>query len=289
MPKDNNWQRFTDSATQVILLAQQETKRLGMQEVGTEHLLLALFRQSDGVAARVLERVGVSQRQVRAELARQGRAAESHTGGAKRLTLSASAKKALEYALLEAHELNAELGVLDFADTEHLLLGLLHEGAGGNAVRLLESLSVSPERVRQEILNDLNGIASPPTEPAPELELPDAFAPPSLNASAYAQALALGIRVFVHSKAFPEEVGSLTEDLRRASRAVCLALMAPEGSHVSGPGTGDDLGDAGREIMRTQVLLDFAVGYGCLDEKEAGWLQQEYNALRNELGGLHDG
>jgi len=159
MPDGDMWQRFTNPATRVIHFAQEEAKRLGMNVVGTEHILLGLVREGEGVAARVLERLGVSLGRVRSELARQVGAPEGHVVGSTRLTLSPKAKKALEYALQEARELNPKLGLLDFVDTEHLLLGLIREGSssGSKAVRLLEGLGVDLERVRKEVMNYLGG------------------------------------------------------------------------------------------------------------------------------------
>jgi len=298
MPQADNWQRFTDSATNVIFIAKEEARRFGMQEVGPGHLLLGLFHVSDGVAARVLMRLGVSESQARAEVARQGGTPNSQSSSAKRLTLSPAAKKALEYALQEAQELNAKLGVPDFADTEHLLLGLLREG--GSAVRLLAALGVEAGRVRQEVLNDLGGSSSPadtkkwhdaasPWEqvlPRSEQELPDVSLPQQFpEVSAYAQALALGIQVFAQSKAFPaEDVCSLTADLLHAARAVCLHLVSPAGGQVSAQIAERDLREAIREISHTQVLLDFAVGYGYLAKEVADRLIEDYNALLNELG-----
>ncbi|MHB9024562.1 MAG: ATP-dependent Clp protease ATP-binding subunit [Armatimonadota bacterium] len=173
------WQRFTNPATRVIHFAQEEAKRLGMNVVGTEHLLLGLVREGEGVAARVLERLGVSLGRVRSELTRQLGTPEGHTVGSTRLTLSPKAKKALEYALQEARELNPKLGLLDFVDTEHLLLGLIREGSssGSKAVRLLESLGVDLERVRKEVMQYLGGTpsAAPATRQRSSTPVLDAF------------------------------------------------------------------------------------------------------------------
>jgi ATP-dependent Clp protease ATP-binding subunit ClpC len=179
MPDGDMWQRFTNPATRVIHFAQEEAKRLGMSVVGTEHLLLGLVREGEGVAARVLERLGVSLGRIRAELARQLGTSEGHASGPSRLTLSPKAKKALEYALQEARELNPKLGLLDFVDTEHLLLGLIREGSssGSKAVRLLEALGVDLERVRKEVLNYLGGTPTPVTSTRQRSSTPvlDAF------------------------------------------------------------------------------------------------------------------
>jgi len=179
MPDGDMWQRFTNPATRVIHFAQEEAKRLGMNVVGTEHILLGLVREGEGVAARVLERLGVSLGRVRSELNRQVTPSDSHAVGSTRLTLSPKAKKALEYALQEARELNPKLGLLDFVDTEHLLLGLIREGSssGSKAVRLLEGLGVDLERVRKEVMNYLGGSPSiaPTTRQRSSTPVLDAF------------------------------------------------------------------------------------------------------------------
>jgi ATP-dependent Clp protease ATP-binding subunit ClpC len=154
------WQRFTNPATRVIHFAQEEAKRLGMSVVGTEHLLLGLVREGEGVAARVLERLGVSLGRVRSELNRQLGALETPpTTQQNRLSLSPKARKSLEQAMDEARELNPKLGLLDFVDTEHILLGLIRDGSGSvnKAVRLLEGLGIDIERLRKEVLNYLGG------------------------------------------------------------------------------------------------------------------------------------
>lgn len=256
-----------------------------MHVVGTEHILLGLVREGDGAAARVLERLGISLGRVRAELARQVSAPEGHVVGATRLTLSPKAKKALEYALQEARELNQKLGLQDYVDTEHLLLGLMRKGSGSDntAIRLLEGLGLDIEQMHREVMIYL-GIIAPTQAPAAEQGTPDAPPKQFSSEAAYAQALALGIRVFEQSKSFPAaEVGSLTDNLRRASRAVCLHLMLPD--QVSSPLRNRDYRDVTRDILHTRTLLDFAAGYGYLDEEEADRLKAAYGELLNAYTG----
>ena len=160
MPDGDMWQRFTNPATRVIHFAQEEAKRLGMSVVGTEHLLLGLVREGEGVAPRVLERLGVSLGRVRSELNRQlGSLETPPTTQQNKLSLSPKARKALEQAMDEARELNPKLGLLDFVDTEHILLGLIRDGSGSvnKAVRLLEGLGVDIDRLRKEVINFLGG------------------------------------------------------------------------------------------------------------------------------------
>jgi len=152
------WQRFTGPATRVVQYAQEEARKLGGNIVGTEHLLLGLVRESEGVAARVLERLGVSIGRVRHEVQRmlglpEGRMSPSVPMP---MTLSPKAKRVLELALEEARELNPRLGLPNYIDTEHLLLGLIRE-TDGQAARVLRSLSVDTDRVRREVMNQLGG------------------------------------------------------------------------------------------------------------------------------------
>ena len=177
MPDGDMWQRFTNPATRVIHFAQEEAKRLGMNVVGTEHLLLGLVREGEGVASRVLERLGVSLGRVRSELTRQLGDEATNPTTSSRLTLSPKAKKALEYALQEARELNPKLGLLDFVDTEHLLLGLIRHDSDCQAVHLLEGLGVDIERVQKEVMNYLGETQSSATNSRPRSSTPvlDAF------------------------------------------------------------------------------------------------------------------
>ncbi len=202
MTDEKIWQRFTNPATRVVHYAQEETRRLGMHVVGTEHLLLGLLREDNGVAARILGRLGVDLGQAREELARQVAAPAVHADSTARLTLSSNAKKALEYALQEARELNAKLGLRECVDTEHLLLGLLYECSNSDckATRLLEGLDVDLERVRKEVLIYLG--ATPSMTPAPGQETPDGdmwqrFTNPAIRAIHFAQeeARRLGMHV----------------------------------------------------------------------------------------------
>jgi ATP-dependent Clp protease ATP-binding subunit ClpA len=147
------WQRFTNPATRVIHFAQEEAKIQGVGVVGTEHILLGLIREDEGVAARVLQRLGIALEKVREVVERQ--APSAHEKQTHRLTLSPRAKKSLEYSLQEARELNPKLGLLDFVDTEHVLLGLLHNthNESNRAREILHELGFGAALIAQEVLN----------------------------------------------------------------------------------------------------------------------------------------
>ncbi|MCS7308803.1 MAG: ATP-dependent Clp protease ATP-binding subunit [Armatimonadota bacterium] len=138
------WQRFTERARRVIFYAQEEAGRLGENYVSTEHLLLGLVREPDSVAARILERMGVSLSRVRSEIERQVSRGEGRLGQETQLT--PRAKRVIDLAYDEARQLNN-----NYIGTEHLLLGLIREGEG-LAGRVLAKLGVDLERARREVM-----------------------------------------------------------------------------------------------------------------------------------------
>ncbi|HRK22194.1 MAG TPA: Clp protease N-terminal domain-containing protein, partial [Fimbriimonadaceae bacterium] len=138
------WQRFTERARKVVFYAQEEAQKFGEGYVSTEHLLLGLVRESDSVAARVLEKLGVSLNRIRAEVEKQlprGDARPSQD-----MTLTPRAKRVIDLAYDEARNLNN-----NYIGTEHLLLGLIREG-DGLAGRVLAKLGVELERARREVM-----------------------------------------------------------------------------------------------------------------------------------------
>ncbi len=138
------FERFTERARRVIILAQEEAKRLNHSAVGTEHILLGIIREGEGVASKVLESLNISPERVRAEI-------ESAIGRGDRapyeeVAFTPRAKKVLELALDEARRLGH-----NYIGTEHLLLGLIREGEGV-AARVLEAMGADLERVRAQVV-----------------------------------------------------------------------------------------------------------------------------------------
>src|SRR3972149_5095999 len=138
------FERFTERARRVIILAQEEAKRLNHSAVGTEHILLGIIREGEGVASKVLESLNISPDRVRAEI-------ESAIGRGERtpyeeVAFPPRAKKVLELALDEARRLGH-----NYIGTEHLLLGLIREGEGV-AARVLEAMGADLERVRAQVV-----------------------------------------------------------------------------------------------------------------------------------------
>ena len=152
-------QRFTPPAIRVVQYAKEEARRFRGNTVGTEHVLLGLIREQDGVAARVLDRLGVSLGRAQNEIRRQMEAMDLRAPGQGSRSWSAGARRVLELALDEARELNPKLGLPNFVDTEHLLLGLVRE-ADSTAVRVLRALGVDLDQVRREVVKLLGGTAA---------------------------------------------------------------------------------------------------------------------------------
>jgi len=150
------WQRFTERARKVVFFAQEEAQKFGEGYVSTEHLLLGLVRESDSVAARVLEKLSVSLSRIRQEVEKQlprGDARPSQD-----MTLTPRAKRVIDLAYDEARNLNN-----NYIGTEHLLLGLIREG-DGLAGRVLAKLGVELDRARREVMalqdNEAHGRSS---------------------------------------------------------------------------------------------------------------------------------
>lgn len=137
------WQRFTERARKVVFYAQEEAGRLGENYVSTEHLLLGLVRENDSVAARILDRIGISPGRIRAEIERQVARGDGRT--VQDMQLAPRSKRVIDLAYDEARLLNN-----NYIGTEHLLLGLVREGEG-LAGRVLTKVGVDLEQVRQEV------------------------------------------------------------------------------------------------------------------------------------------
>jgi ATP-dependent Clp protease ATP-binding subunit ClpC len=143
------FERFTERARQVVVLAQDEARALKHNYIGTEHILLGLLREEEGLAARVLESLDITVEEVRAQIARiVGQGDEVTTG---QIPFTPRAKKVLELALREALSLGH-----NYIGTEHILLGLVRENEGV-AARILLDFDADAEKIRNEIIRMLSG------------------------------------------------------------------------------------------------------------------------------------
>src|SRR5271170_2932816 len=168
---DEMFERFTDRARRVVVLAQEEARMLNHNYIGTEHILLGLIHEGEGVAAKALESLGISLDAVRQqveEIIGQGQQAPSG-----HIPFTPRAKKVLELSLREALQLGH-----NYIGTEHILLGLIREG-DGVAAQVLVKLGADLNRVRQQVIQLLHGYqgkeptsaAAGSTEAAPSTSL----------------------------------------------------------------------------------------------------------------------
>ena len=149
------FERFTERARQVVVLAQDEAHTLKHNYIGTEHILLGLLREEEGLAARVLDSLDITVEEVRAQVARIVGQGDEATDA--NIPFTPRAKKVLELALREALSLGH-----NWVGTEHILLGLVRENEGV-AARILLDFDADDEKIRDELLR----LMSRQTGPAP--------------------------------------------------------------------------------------------------------------------------
>jgi ATP-dependent Clp protease ATP-binding subunit ClpC len=143
------FERFTDRARRVVVLAQEEARMLDHGYIGTEHLLLGLIHEGEGVAAKALKALGINLDAVRDEV--KGIIGRGQQPPAGHIPFTPRAKKVLELSLRESTQLGHH-----YIGTEHILLGLVHEGQGV-AAQVLVKLGADLNRVRQQVIQILHG------------------------------------------------------------------------------------------------------------------------------------
>ena len=148
--------KFTERARKVILLAKEEAKRFNHDYIGTEHILLGLIREGEGVAAAVLQKLGLSPEKIRLEVEKLVQSGPS-TMVSGDIPFTPKAKKVIELAMEEARSLGH-----NYIGTEHLLLGLIREGEGV-ASQVLMNLGLDLNRVRSEVITLLGSSSPAPT------------------------------------------------------------------------------------------------------------------------------
>ena len=143
------FERFTDRARRVVVLAQEEARMLNHNYIGTEHILLGLIHEDEGVAAKALESLGISLDAVRQQVEEIiGRGQQAPSG---HIPFTPRAKRVLELSLRESLQLGH-----NYIGTEHILLGLIREGEGVGA-QVLVRLGADLNRVRQQVIQLLHG------------------------------------------------------------------------------------------------------------------------------------
>ena len=147
------FERFTDRARRVVVLAQEEARLLKHHYIGTEHILLGLIHEGDGVAAKALESLGISLEAVRSQVEKIIGKGKSEPGS--HIPFTPRAKKVLEFSLREALQLGH-----NYIGTEHILMGLIREGEGV-AAQVLIKLGANLANVRKEVINLLSDYPGP--------------------------------------------------------------------------------------------------------------------------------
>ena len=218
------WQRFSERARKVVFSAQEEAQKCGEGYVSTEHLLLGLVRESDNVAAKVLESLGISLNRVRAEVEKQLPRGEARPN--QDMTLTPSAKRVIDLSYEEARQLSN-----NYIGTEHLLLGLISDG-DGIAGKVLTKLGVRLEAARSAVI----AIQDPSRETVPEAK----YKPPETRDWTYQQTLTRvrewarwGNDVSTEHLPLAEEITAIqqnisslvTEQNRNLLLALCLELQ----------------------------------------------------------------
>jgi ATP-dependent Clp protease ATP-binding subunit ClpC len=153
------FERFTDRARRVVVLAQEEARLLNHSYIGTEHILLGLIHEGEGVAAKALESLGISLEAVRNQV--QDIIGQGGSSPSGHIPFTPRAKKVLELSLREALQLGH-----NYIGTEHILLGLIREGEGV-AAQVLVKLGADLSRVRQQVIQLLSGYQGPQSKGEP--------------------------------------------------------------------------------------------------------------------------
>jgi ATP-dependent Clp protease ATP-binding subunit ClpC len=244
------FERFTDRARRVVVLAQEEARLLNHNYIGTEHILLGLIHEGEGVAAMALESLGISLEAVRAqveEIIGQGQSAPTE-----HIPFTPRAKKVLELSLREATQLGH-----NYIGTEHILLGLIREGEGV-AAQVLVKLGADLSRVRQQIIQLLSGYVGS-----------EAAAEPT------------GARTWLVRMTMPEDLREADQQLAQARREKEAAIDAEDFEQAAG------LRDKERELARRVAELERAWTAGVDIEavvRENENLHREVERLRELLG-----
>jgi dihydroneopterin aldolase len=157
------FERFSERARKAMILAQEEAYRLRHNYIGTEHLLLGLLRQQEGVAAETLRSLNVTLREAREQV--ESTVGHGEEGASQQVPFTPRSKKVLELALRESMHLGH-----NHIGTEHILLGLVRESEGV-AARVLSNLDVDPDKVRREVMIRLGDEIGPEPEEGPLVEV----------------------------------------------------------------------------------------------------------------------
>jgi ATP-dependent Clp protease ATP-binding subunit ClpC len=240
------FEQFTPRARQVVVLAQDEARKLNHNYIGTEHILLGLLREEEGLAARVLGSLAVTVEEVRSQVAQIVGPGDEVTTG--QIPFTPRAKKVLELALREATSLKH-----GYIGTEHVLLGLVRVNEGVAAQILLE-FDADAEKVRTEVIRMFSGGELPPARPRRGLtprERRAAAAEPGLAAEL--ERVRNEKEDAIEAQEF-ERAAKLREEERKLTHELIVAAGAP--AQVS------DQADAASRSDRLPLLLAIVLAAG---------------------------
>ena len=236
------FERFTDRARRVVVLAQEEARDLGHNYIGTEHILLGLLREQEGVAARALEALGVSLEAARQQVQEIIGKGEGMADGP--IPFTPRAKKVLELSLREALQFGH-----NYIGTEHILLGLVREG-DGVAAHVLVGLGADLLTVRAEVVNLLHEVPDPLNAPGegPEVQArprtarpPRPGRPPGMSvrvAGSGIQIESVNVRiseVITRLDVIAERLAAIEEHLAEGRRPAARAPRKPAGAKKPKP------------------------------------------------------
>jgi hypothetical protein len=279
------FERFTELARQVVVLAQEEARILKHNHIGVEHLLLGLLRVEEGLAARVLESLGLTVERVRAEVVRVVGSGEELTSG--QIPFTPDGKRVLELSLREALALED-----NYIGTAHVLLGLVRDNEG-LAIQMLRDLGVDSQAIRDEVLHAL--VSSDP-EPTSGGDVHTASVPDGLL-DGNGAALRRLLREIKEGLGRPADGGDLLvllASLREGVAARTLAKLGVDGVQLAAAAREARVSVAGSELAPDPPLL--AEAEQVRDEKEAAIAAQDFERaanlrdqerrLRNEAGAI---
>jgi len=268
------FERFTERARRAVVLAQEEARKLDHGYIGTEHLLLGLIREDEGVAAKALEALGISLKAVREQVvARVGRGQRPPTG---HIPFTERAKRVLELSLRESGQLGHR-----YIGTEHILLAIVREG-DGVAAQVLTGLGADPGRVRQQVIELLQGYTGEGPRSGPWRGVgprgrPARDAGPDDDIAAGLEALGqrlAAIERWVGMRPGVDDLDEAMADVRREKEAAIDAqdfenaavlrerekeLLAEkderEKERTAGPALADEVGRLSAELSRLRAIL----------------------------------
>jgi hypothetical protein len=258
------FERFTDRARRVVVLAQEEARMLNHHYIGTEHILLGLVHEGHGVAGKALESLGISLEAVRQQVEEiTGEGREPPSG---QMPFTARAKSALEQSRRES----AELGGNDI-DTEHILLGLLREGESVGA-QILVNLGANLDRVRQHVIQLMHGYQG--KEPAPPAE------PTRLRARAGSQDYAVSENSLVSALALiSERLGAIERRLGAIERRLGISGQLPPGPYD------EQIAELGRAKEAAIDRRDFGKAAALRDQEKRLIERNKASARKQEPSG----